>query len=739
MDRDCGPLDLVSAERRERIEDRIESLLEEMTLEEKVGQLTQVNADFATGTPVGGLDEREGAASGQLGSLLNAGSLEDARRYQEAAVEESRLGIPLVLGLDVIHGYRTVFPVPLAEAASFDPDLVEAAASVAATEAAAAGVHWTFAPSVDVSRDPRWGRVMEAAGEDPTLGSAMARARVRGFQGEDPTAVDSILACAKHYVGYGASEAGREYNTVDLSETRLREVHLPPFRAAAEAGAATFMSSFNVHERVPATGNERLLDDLLRGDLGYEGMVVSDWNAVGELVEHGSAADLAEAGRQAIEAGLDMDMVSGAYAEHLADLVRAGEVEETAVDRAVERVLAIKGALGLFEDPYQYFDEERADERILAAEHRETAREVARESQVLLENDGTLPLSADDDVALVGELADGPEEMLGAWRAEGDPDDAVTLRETLAERHGDAVTYAPGATPEGEVSDDRLAGAVEAARGADVVVAAVGEPAEWSGEGASRARIDLPGEQRGLLERLVETGTPVVAVVFSGRPLALTWTAEHVPAVVQSWFPGVEAGPALADVLYGADPGGRLPMSVPRTEGQIPVYHSQLTTGRPAPEDLDTSEPPADPGEKYVSRYIDCPNAPLYPFGHGETYGEVTYRSVALDAEAIDRDGELTVTATVENEADRPATEVVQVYVRDRVGSRARPERELKGFEKVRLDAGESRTVELTLTADDLAFWTADEEWTAEPGTFDVLVGRSAEDVVFEGSFELIE
>ncbi len=740
MDGTSGPLAGLPAERREEIERRVERLLDRATLAERVGQLVQVNADFATGTPVGGMDEATAAAEGRVGSLLNVGDLDAARRYQEAAVEESRLGVPLLFGLDVIHGYRTTLPVPIAGAATWDPDLVERGASVAATEAAAAGVHWTFAPSVDVSRDPRWGRVMEAAGEDPRLGAAMARARVRGLQGEagELGATDTVLACAKHYVGYGASEAGREYNTVDLSETRLREVHLPPFRAAVEAGVGSVMSAFNVHERVPVTAHGGLLTELLREELGFEGFVVSDWNAVGELIEHGVAADLREAAEAALEAGTDMDMVSGAYAEHLADLVREGQVSEAALDRAVRRVLRLKGALGLFEDPYRYFDDDRAERRVGTDDHRATARDLARESQVLLEAGEALPLAEGADVALVGELADAPGEMLGAWRAEGRPDDVVTLRAALSERAEYGVDYAPGTTPAGDLTDERRAAAVDAAADADVSVVAVGEPAAWTGEAASRARLDLPGEQGALVEAVAATGTPTVAVVFSGRPLTVGDVAEAADALLYAWYPGVEAGPAVADVLAGSDPGGRLPATIPRTEGQIPVYHGSLRTGRPAPDDLDTGRPPADDGEKYVSRYLDCPNEPLYPFGAGESYGRPVYRSLEAE-EAVAPDGTLGATVVVENAADRPVTEVVQAYVRDRTASRAPETTRLVAFERVELAAGERRSVDLSVAADDLAVWTADGERTVEPGRFDLLVGRSAADHRVERSFAVEE
>jgi len=734
-------LDQVPQGRRDEIEERVETLLAELSLEEKVGQLNQLNADFATGTAVGDMDIEQGVLDGDIGSVLNFEDLDEARELQRLAVEESDHGIPLVLALDVIHGHRTIFPIPLGEAASWNPEAAERSARVAAREAAADGIHWTFAPSVDVSRDARWGRVMEAAGEDPYLSSEISKARVQGFQGDDLAADDTILACAKHYVGYGASEAGREYNTVDISETNLREIHLPPFEACLDAGVGSVMNAFNLYNRVPASANEELVDELLRGELGFEDLVVSDWDSFGELVPHGVAGDLREVARQCIEAGSDVDMVSGAYSTELVGLVEDGVVDEALVDQAVRRLLVFKGALGLFEDPYRYFDEDRQERRILSDEHREAAREVARESQVLLKNEGdVLPVEDGQSVALVGALADSQTDMLGAWRAEGKPEDVTTLRTTLEERLGD-LTYAEGCDRDGSVGDDQRAEAVDAVEAADVAVVAVGERFGQSGEAASRAHLDLPGEQRDLLEALVATDTPVAAVLFNGRPLAIDWEAEHVPAILEAWFPGVEAGPAVADVLLGDyNPSGRLPMSFPITEGQVPIYYNRLRTGRPAEErDVDLTEPPAHDGEKYMSRYLDIPNAPLYSFGHGESYTDFTYTDVSLSAGTVAMDDTLSVDVTVENTGEMTGTEVAQVYVKDLVASRARPIKELAGFENVALEPGEAATVTFELTSADLEFWTADEEYAAEPGEFEVMVGHAADNIVATESFELVE
>ncbi|MDS0294924.1 glycoside hydrolase family 3 N-terminal domain-containing protein [Halogeometricum luteum] len=734
-------LDQVSEEERAEVEERVETVLSELTLEQKVGQLNQLNADFATGTAAGEMDIEQGILDGDIGSVLNFRDLEEARRFQRLAVEESDHGIPLVLALDVIHGYRTIFPIPLGEAASWNPEVAELSARVAATEAAASGVHWTFAPSVDVSRDPRWGRVMEAAGEDPYLSATISSARVRGFQGDDLSAADTVLACAKHFIGYGATEAGREYNTVDISETNLHEIHLPPFEACLQAGVGSVMNAFNLYERIPASSNEELVDGLLRDRLDFEDLVVSDWNSFGELSTHGVAEDLREIARACIEAGSDVDMVSGAYVTELVALVESGVVDESLVDRAVKRLLTVKAVLGLFEDPYRHFDEERQTQRLLTDEHRQAARDVARESLVLLKNEADLlPLEDGRDVALVGGLAGSATDMLGAWRAEGTPDDVTTLEASLTDRV-ENLTYAEGCATDGTASDEQLETAVETVASADVAVVAVGERYDQSGEAASRAHIDLPGDQRALLEALVETGTPVAAVLFNGRPLAIDWEAEHVPAILEAWFPGVEAGPAIADVLLGEyNPSGRLPMSFPITEGQIPIYYDRLKTGRPAEDvDVDLTEPPENPAEKYLSRYLDIPNEPLYAFGHGESYTEFAYTDVSLDVPAITPEDSLSVDVTVENTGGRAGTEVVQVYVRDLVGSRARPIRELVRFGNVELEAGESETVSFELTTADLAFWTADEEYAAEPGEFEVQVGHAADDIAAVATFELVE
>jgi len=712
----------VDDERREAIAERVEELLAAMTIEEKVGQLNQRSVSFVTGSEDDTDDLETAIADGEVGSVLNAQGLDAKRHLQEIAVEESRLGIPLVMAFDVIHGYRTVFPTPLGQAASWEPDLAEQAERVAATEASADGHHWTFAPMVDVSRDPRWGRVMEGSGESPVLGSAFARARVRGFQGDDLADTDTMLACAKHFAGYGAAEAGRDYNTVNISETALRDRHLPPFEAAVETGVATVMNAFNTIERIPASGNESLVSGVLKGEWGFEGAMVSDWDSFGEQMPHGVAADEREAAKRAMLAGSDVDMVSEVLLEELPELVRDGEVPESRLDDAVTRVLWMKGLLGLFEDPYQYFDEDRREAVTRTEEHRETAREVAERSFVLLKNEGVLPIEDDAEVGLVGALADSDEDTLGAWAWGGDPEDVTTIRAGLDD-HFDGVPYAAGYDLPGEVTDETLADAREVTEASDVVVCVVGEPADMTGEAASRAHVDLPGDQRRLLEALHETGTPVVALLMNGRPLAIEWLDEHLPAILDVWHPGTEAGPAVARVLAGdTSPSGHLPMSVPYTEGQIPITHDRLPTGRPADQ--------AEREEEYVSAYLDVPNEPLYAFGHGESYTDFTYSDLSLSTDTLVPGATLEATVTVENTGDVAGRDVVQWYVHDLVGSRSRPRKELVAFETVDLEPGESATVTVEIEESDLAFWTADEAWAAEPGEFDLMVGHAADDIV---------
>lgn len=684
----------------------IDSLLARMTLEEKLGQLNLITAD-GRASP----EQLDQVRRGLVGGFLNVSGADAARAAQRVAVEESRLKIPLLLGLDVIHGYRTVFPIPLAEAGTWNPELVEASARVAAREAAAAGINWTFAPMVDIARDARWGRIAEGSGEDPYLGAVMAAARVRGFQ---PT----LLATAKHFAAYGAAEGGRDYNTVDASERALRELYLPPFKAAVDAGVGSIMTSFNEISGVPATANAWLLTDLLRREWRYDGLVVSDWTSIEELIPHGVAGSRAEAGRLALRAGTDMDMVSRIYVEDLPALLRAGTVPQAQVDTAVRRVLRAKLRLGLFRDPYRGATAERERTTLLAAEHRALARQAAQQAIVLLKNErDLLPLAPGvKTLAVIGPLADDKLHVLGPWHAQGRAEDAVTVLDGIRRRAGSGITvlHATGAG----LTDTTTAGisqAVATARRADVALLVLGEPHDWSGEAASRSDIGLPGVQQQLLEAVAATGKPTVLLLMNGRPLALPWAAERVTAIVETWFLGTETGNALADVLFGdVSPSGKLPVSVPRVVGQVPIYYNYKNTGRPPAE------------QKYTSKYLDVPVTPLYPFGHGLSYTTFTYDSLTLSARRVGPRDTLRVRVRVRNAGRREGAEVVQLYVRDEVASVTRPVRELKGFRRVSLRPGEASAVEFRLTLDDVAFYGLDMRRRAEAGTIRVFVGPNS-------------
>ena len=687
------------------IDQRIDDLLSRMTLDEKVGQLVQYS----------GFNEDRGAAirEGRVGSLLNVTGAENTNRVQRIAVEESRLGIPLLFGLDVIHGYRTIFPIPLATASSWDPELVTTIEAMAAREARAAGVHWTFAPMVDIGRDPRWGRIIEGAGEDPYLGSVMAAARVQGFQGSDIAAPDRLIATAKHYVAYGAPVGGRDYNSVDMSERSLREIYLPPFKAGIEAGALSLMSAFNTLNGVPATANRFTMNRILRGEWGFDGFVVSDWNSIGELVNHGFARDDREAARLAFDATVDMDMMGGVYAGHLADLVRNNVIPEARLDESVHRVLRAKFMLGLFENPYADPATEAA--AILRDDHVRAARDAARKSMVLLKNDGALlPLSDDiGSIAVIGPLADNQEDLLGAWHAQGQAEDVVTVLAGIRRRAAPTttITYARGATITGPETDG-FAEAVEVARNADVAMVVVGEREVETGEAASRTSLALPGVQRELIEAVRETGTPVVAIIMSGRPLAIPWLAANVPAILQAWHPGIQGGHAVADLLWGdVNPSAKLTVSFPRSVGQIPIYYSRDITGRPRTD------------FRYTSKYLDSRNTPLYPFGHGLSYTTFEYGDLVLSADTISPDGTISVSAMVRNTGDGAGAEVVQLYIRDLVASVVRPVKELKGFTKVYLEPGEEQTVRFTLGPRELGFYNQDMQWVVEPGVFMLWIG----------------
>ena len=704
-------------------EARVESLLAQMTLREKIGQLNQLSNGHATGPETGGRNFEELVAAGAVGSFLNVVGATKTNALQRIAMEKSRLKIPLLFGLDVIHGYRTTFPVPLALASTWDPGIVERASAIAARETAADGVRWTFSPMIDIARDPRWGRIMEGAGEDPYLGSVMARAYVRGYQGaklSDPT---SIAACLKHYVGYGAAEAGRDYNTTYIPERLLRELYLPPFRAAIDEGAVTVMSAFNSLNDIPATSNPFTLKQVLRDEWHFRGVVVSDWGAIRETIEHGIANDGATAARKSILAGVDMDMESALYVTELEGLVASGKVPVSAIDESVRRILQIKLALGLFERPY--VEDKPAPTELVPADVA-VAKQAAVESFVLLKNTGVLPIAV-RRIALVGPLADDAANMSGAWTGPTDPKLVTTLKTSLnayATAHQLELAYARGT----DISDGNDAGiedAVAVAKRSDLVLLAVGESGDMDGEAASRSRLDLPGVQGKLLEAVAATGKPVVVIVFSGRPLALTPYIGHAAAVVEAWFPGIQAGPALVDVLTGAaNFSGRLTVTFPRSLGQVPIYYNALNTGRPPKA--------ADPNQKYVSRYLDELNTPLFPFGYGLSYARFEYSKVTLDAatasaKAIEAGTRsITVRATVTNVGDRPGVEVAQLYIRRRGTSVSLPVRELKGYSRIALGPGESRQVAMTLGRDELAFWSDTMKHVVEPSAVSVWIAPDA-------------
>jgi beta-glucosidase len=713
------------------LEEKVDALLQKMTLEEKVGQLVQYSAGQATGPTSGRTDDRDMIRKGQVGSLFNVTGARETNALQRIAVENSRLKIPLIFGLDVIHGFRTTFPIPLGLAATWEPEIVERAARIAASEASSAGVRWTFSPMVDIARDARWGRISESAGEDPYLGAAMARAYVRGYQGQRLDATDSIVACAKHYVGYGAAEGGRDYNSTEISEHTLRQFYLPPFRAAEEAGAGTFMSGFNALNAIPTTANPFTLKQVLRKEWGFRGFVVSDWNSVGEVQAHGIANDDATAARKALLAGVDMDMVSNAYHRNLLQLVQSGQIAQSDIDAATRNVLRVKFAMGLFDHPYT--DENQESSTMLRPESVSIARQAATQSLVLLRNEAVsgvpmLPFSARiASVALIGPLGDDAGNMIGSWGALGRGADAVTLRRALSEKLGDAnVHYAKG-TGFLNGPDSDIAAAVAAARSSDVVILALGEDAPtMTGEAASRTWLGLPGRQEELLEKVVAAGKPVVLILFSGRPLTVPWAFEHVPAVLAAWFPGVQAGNAIADVLFGAAaPAGHLPLSWPRSVGQEPLYYNALNTGRP---EADPEHPPEKGEKKFLSRYIDAPDSPQFPFGYGLTYTTFSYGAPQTSAqqltlaslqnalaESAHRSRVLSVSAEIKNSGARAGETLAQLYIRLQGTSVAMPVRMLKGFQKVALAAGESRKVTFELDADAFAFWGAENKFGVEP------------------------
>ena len=700
---------------QQQIEARIDALISQMTLAEKLGQLQQLdgesNGNFRP-------EHLEMIRKGLLGATLNVRGAKKTNQLQRVAMEESRLKIPVLFGFDTIHGYRTVFPIPLAEASSWDPSLAERSASMAAKESSAAGVRWTFAPMVDIARDPRWGRISEGSGEDPFLGAAFARARVLGFQGNDYSGPGKILACAKHWVAYGAAEAGRDYNTTDMSEYTLRSIYFPPFKAAVDAGVGTLMSAFNDLNGVPASANPFTLTKVLRGEWKFDGFVVSDYTAVTELKNHGLAVNDADAAQAALNAGVDMEMVGRLFNQHGAELLNEGKLSQAIIDQAVRRILRIKFRLGLFDHPY--VDETREAVSLLTADNRAAAREIAGRSMVLLKNDReTLPLSKSiRSIAVIGPLADDPRAPLGWWSGDGRDQDTVTplagIRAKVSPQT--KVSYAKGCEIE-EGTTDGFATAASAAQTSDIAIVFVGEAKEMVGEAASRSSLDLPGHQMDLVKAIQATGKPMVVVLVNGRPLTIGWIAENVPAVLEAWMGGTESGNAIADILFGdVNPGAKLPVTFPRAVGQVPIYYNHMNTGRPP-----------EANNRYTSKYLDISWTPLFPFGYGLSYTRFKLSNLQLSAQEIRVDGRLTVSVEVENTGQRAGDEVVQLYIRDMASSVTRPVRELKGFQRVTVSPGQKKRVEFILSPEQLGFYNRENHFAVEPGAFKIFVGTSSE------------
>ena len=743
------PLGLQAQKPPQDMDRFLDNLLKRMTLEEKIGQLNlPVTGEITTGQA----KSRDIAAKikrGEVGGLFNLKGVDKIRDVQRLAVENSRLGIPLLFGMDVIHGYETIFPIPLGLSCTWNIPAIEESARIAAVEASADGISWTFSPMVDISRDPRWGRVSEGSGEDPFLGALIARAMVRGYQGKDMSRNDEIMACIKHFALYGAAEAGRDYNTVDMSRQRMFNDYMLPYQAGVEAGAGSVMASFNEVEGVPATANKWLMTDVLRGTWGFNGFVVTDFTGISEMIEHG-IGDLQTVSARAINAGVDMDMVSEGFIGTLKKSVEEGKVSVETVNTACRRILEAKYKLGLFDNPYKYCDLKRPARDIFTKEHRAAARKIAGESFVLLKNEGlsptlapVLPLSPTGTIAVIGPLANTRSNMPGTWSVAAVLDKSPSLVEGLTEWVGNQgkILYAKGSNLIGDAAyeeratmfgrslnrDNRtdqqlLDEALKIASQADVIVAALGESSEMSGESSSRTNLNLPDVQHTLLEALLKTGKPVVLVLFTGRPLVLNWEQEHVPAILNVWFGGSEAGPAIGDVLFGAvNPGGKLTMTFPKSVGQIPLYYAHKNTGRPLKE--------GKWFEKFRSNYLEVDNDALYPFGYGLSYTTFRFSDITLNRSSIGMDNELVASVTVTNTGDRAGSEVVQLYIRDLVGSVTRPVKELKGFEKIYLQPNESRTVRFTIAPEMLKFYNADLKFVAEPGDFDVMIGPDSRNV----------
>ncbi|MFI3332844.1 MAG: beta-glucosidase BglX [Rikenellaceae bacterium] len=734
------------------IERKVESLLSQMTLEEKIGQMNQYSGNFAATGELTANQSAEYLKKGMIGSTFNVFGAEHLRMLQEQNMKYSRLGIPMLFAADVIHGLQTTFPIPLAEACSWDMELMEATARAAAEEATASGVAWNFAPMIDIARDPRWGRVMEGAGEDVYLGERVAQARVKGFQGidsyEDLSANNTMIACAKHFVGYGAAQAGRDYHSVDLSDHTLRETYLPPFKAAIDAGVGTFMTAFNDLNGVPCTANEYLYKDILRKEWDFKGMVVTDYTAIMELIAHGYATDMKEASKLSINAGIDMDMISEGFVTNLKELVEEGEVSEAQIDVAVARILEMKYLLGLFDDPYLYCNSEREKEVVMCEEFQELALEAAQKSIVLLKNDSNiLPLKRTDKqtIAMIGPFVDERMSLNGEWAIKGDRSKSVTLREGMEAKYEGTATkllYAQGSilstidnktrllVDDNSNQAQRFAEAVRVAQQSDVVVVALGEQYNLSGEAASRSDITLPGDQRELLKELKKVGKPIVLVLFNGRPLDLSWEDESVDAIVEAWYLGLKSGSAVADVISGSyNPSAKVVMSFPRNVGQIPIYYNHKNTGRPFSE-----QSPAD----YRSSYIDVKNSPLYPFGYGLSYSTFEYSNLSLDKSEFSIGETIKASIEIKNSSEVDGEEVVQLYIQDRVASITRPVKELKGYQKISLKGGESKKVEFIIDNSTIEFLGADSNMVSEAGEFSLWIGSSSSDESNSTSFSYL-
>ena len=711
----------------------VDSLMSQMTIEEKIGQLTLYTSGWSVTGPTLNPDYEKDVKAGKCGNIFNAISVEYIRKLQKMAVEETRLKIPLLFGLDVIHGYKTTFPIPLAEACTWDLDIIEKTARLSATEACADGINWTFNPMVDIARDPRWGRIAEGAGEDPYLGSLVAKAKVHGYQGDKLDDPLTLAACVKHYAAYGAPQAGRDYNTVDMSDRVLREVYLKPYKAAVDAGVATVMSSFNEVDGIPATGNKYLMTRILRNEWGFKGFVVTDYTSMNEMVNHGIVRDEKEAGELALNAGIDMDMQGGIYSRFLKKSLEEGKVTEKQIDEAVRRILNVKYDLGLFKNPYLYLDENRQKQNTCTQEMMDHALLSAKKSIVLLRNEPfkgqkLLPVAKTvRNIALIGPLADNKQDVLGAWHGPSEESKIITILSGLKNKFPQAnIKVAKGAGFEG-TDKSGITEAKNIVMQSDLVICAIGE-AEWqSGEAGSRADIGLPGAQQEMMEELVKTGKPIIAVVLAGRPLTIEWLSNNVNAILFAGHLGTRTGDAIAEVLSGDfNPSGKLVITFPRNTGQIPIFYAGKNTGRPFEKD-----------NRFTSKYLDTPNEPLYPFGYGLSYTTFEYSDLKLSKDKISASDSLTITVTLKNTSTVDGEEVAQLYIRDLVGSVTRPVKELKGFKKVLLKAGEQKEISFTISSDDLKFYDANMQFRAEPGEFKVFVGGSSADVK-EAGFELL-